>query len=106
MAFKGNFWHNDHSLRETKLMKKILDYLKKKWLTILLVLIAILGVGYWQLVYSAETVEVPVTQHPQVRTLEKTLDAPGVIDAKMKAQMRFAAGGLLTRLNFQEGDVV
>lgn len=77
---------------------------KRKWL-IIIVLIILLLVGN-NLIQAKKNQPVVTFAKPQIETITKTLDVSGVIDAKEKASLRFAAGGKVIYLGAKEGDNV
>lgn len=92
-----------------KMLKKTLHGIQKLWkekkwwiIGILVVLAFVVNRFYSQ---SKNKVVLNFT-HPQKETLVKTLEVSGVIDAKEKASLRFAAGGKVVYLGAQEGDMV
>lgn len=84
----------------------IISGVRRRWkLVVLLVLIAG-GLGYF-LYQRSQPEEVTVqTTNPQMQDITKTLEVSGVVDAKEKANMRFAMGGKVVYLGAKEGDVV
>lgn len=80
--------------------------IKRRWKLILLLLI-ILGIaGFF--IYRQQTAQ-KVRQtyiQPKYDDIVETLDVSGVIDAKEKASLRFAAGGKLTYLSASEGAIL
>ncbi len=88
------------------LSQKAWQFMQKRWKLLIFVLIIILGLGLWRY-RSLQAAENEQTfEKVQVRDLEKKLEVSGVVDAKEKANMRFAAGGKITYLGAQEGDRV
>lgn len=88
------------------MFSNITYYLKKRWKLILVLIV--LGVGLWW--FFSERQGTPEkeyrTQHPEVKTLKKTLDLSGRVNAKERARLRFIAGGKLVYLGAQEGESV
>lgn len=82
-------------------------FLKKRWKLSVLVL-AILAAGGFYYYRQTQAAAVPTytTEQPQRRDLTKILEVSGLVDAKEKARLRFIAGGKLTYLGAQEGDIV
>lgn len=70
-----------------------------------LVLVVGGGAWYWQ---NQQQRAIEVLEFTSVRrdTLLRTLNVSGVIEAKQKAMLRFAAGGKITYLGAKEGDLV
>jgi HlyD family secretion protein len=94
---------------KTRLTKIILTpfiFIKRKWKLAIVLVIVGTGIGLWQ--YKAAEARKPVYkfEHPAYRNITKTLEVSGVVDAKEKASMRFAAGGKVVYLGAKEGDLV
>lgn len=92
--------------RLIKLKTKLHAMLKKRW-KLILVLLLIIGGGaffYFQKQQAAKP-EITTT-NPERKTLVKTLDVSGIVDAKEKANLRFLAGGKITYLGAKEGSPV
>ena len=90
-------------------IKNILSSIKniwkeKKWLVIIVAaILLIIGNKLYQ---NKKNQPVLVFENPQIKNITKTLEVSGIIDAKEKASMRFAAGGKVVYLGAQEGDTV
>lgn len=81
-------------------------FIKKRWPWLLILLLVLGGIANWQWQkYQAARPELTF-QKPTQGNLTKTLEVSGVLDAKQRATMRFAAGGKVTYLGAQQGDVV
>lgn len=93
-----------HTLR--RLIGTIGTFLKRKWVLLLVLVLIIGGVGFWRYQQSQANKPKLTFEHPAYRDITKILEVSGVVDAKEKASMRFAAGGKLVYLGAQEGDVV
>lgn len=81
-------------------------WMRKHWiLTIFIVVIVIVVGGF---VYQRSRPKIEILKFTEVKKgkLVKTLSVSGVVDAKQKAVLRFAAGGKLTYLGAKEGDVL
>ncbi len=89
-----------------KFAQKSWQFVQKRWKLISVILLVLLGIGFWRYQNSQAAESDLIYQKAQVRDLEKTLEVSGVIDAKEKANLRFAAGGKVTYLGAQEGDQV
>lgn len=90
----------------TEFAQKTWQFIQKKWKLLSIILLVILGIGFW-LYQRSQTTESDLTyQKAQIRDLEKNLEVSGIIDAKEKANLRFAAGGKVVYLGAQEGDAV
>ncbi len=90
----------------TSFIKKLLTTVRRKWKLIVLLIIVGAGIGLWR--YKAAQASKPtyVFEHPTYRDIDKTLEVSGIIDAKEKASLRFAAGGKVVYLGAKEGDLV
>lgn len=90
----------------TTLPKKIVRWILRHWKLLLIILAALIGLGYWQ--YSQTQAQKPALTFvkPWRGNLTRTLEVSGVVDAKEKARLRFAAGGKITYLGANEGDWV
>lgn len=92
-----------------KKIKNIFTWIKnlwkeRKWLVIIAsIVLLIIGNRIYQ---NKKNQPVLIFENPQIKTITKTLDVSGIIDAKEKASMRFAAGGKVVYLGAQEGDTV
>lgn len=75
-----------------------------KWWFIIIA-IAIGGFLFWQNQQKANAPQLTFTK-PERKTITQSLEASGIIDAKEKALLRFAAGGKLTYVGAKEGDYV
>jgi RND family efflux transporter MFP subunit len=81
-------------------------FVKKNWKKILIVLAVVMLIG--GLRYKKVQADKPqlTFENPRYQNLTKALEVSGVIDAKEKANMRFAAGGKVVYLGAKEGDWV
>jgi len=80
--------------------------IRRRWKLILIVLLIAAGGGYWQY-RRAEAAKPDLTfEKPRTQDLTKTIQVSGVVDAKQKASLRFAAGGKVVYLGAQPGDMV
>lgn len=64
------------------------------------------GLGFWRYQQAQAQQNKLTFQKPEIRTLRKKLEVSGMVDAKEKANLRFAGGGKVTYLGAQEGDKV
>ena len=80
--------------------------IKKNWKILVAVLIALIIGGAWFFNNQQQTKQEIITANPEIKTLEKTLEISGVIDAKEKARLRFLAGGKVMFLGAKEGDSI
>ncbi len=87
-------------------VNSLLQFLHKNWKKILIIVL-IFGGGSG-LHYKKTQAQKPqlTFKHPQYRNLTKVLEVSGIIDAKEKARLRFAAGGKVVYLGAKEGDWV
>jgi RND family efflux transporter MFP subunit len=84
----------------------VVTFLKKRWKWIVLVLLILASIAWWQYgKYQAARPELTFKK-PSIENLTKTLEVSGIVDAKQRATMRFAAGGKVTYLGAQEGEAV
>lgn len=89
-----------------KILPRTVKFFKKHWkLIAFIVLIILVGTFLYYRRQQRNKVELTFT-NPRVETLTKTIEVSGVVDAKQKASMRFAAGGKVVYLGAQEGDYV
>lgn len=90
----------------TQLPRNILSWIRTHWKLSIIILLVLGGVVFWQVKQKQASV-VKLKFAPVEKTkLVEELSVSGVIDAKERATMRFAAGGKLTYLGAQEGDFV
>ncbi len=78
--------------------------IKQRWKLLTLIILVLIGGGYF--FYSKQQALQPKLKFtkPQVQDIVKTLEISGVVDAKEKASLRFAAGGKVVYLGAKEGD--
>lgn len=79
---------------------------KKRWKIIALAVVLLGGVGWYFLQANANGEQTQTFINPQRTDITQTLQVSGVVDAKEKARMRFAAGGKVVYLGAQVGDWV
>lgn len=87
-------------------LKSAITAIRKKWKLYLGILIVVIIGVYFVTKSNASNTEILVFQHPTIQPISKTLDVSGHVDAKEKVRLRFIAGGKLTYIGAQEGDVV
>lgn len=81
-------------------------FFQKRWKLLTIIAIVLLAIGFWQYRRRAgQKVEMTFIA-PERTKLTKTLDVSGIIDAKEKATLRFAAGGKVTYIGAKEGDTL
>lgn len=87
-------------------VKKIGTQVRRRWKLALLVLVVLAAASFF--FYSQQRAAQPKVTFikPEHTDLTKTLEVSGVVDAKEKAALRFAAGGKVVYLGAQEGDWV
>lgn len=95
------------------LQRKIADFLggvkttfKRRWKLLLVLALIAVGGGFWYYQQSKANQPVLTFEHPVRETITKTLDVSGIVDAKEKARLRFLAGGKVTYLGAQQGNLV
>jgi RND family efflux transporter MFP subunit len=76
-----------------------------RWKVMIALVLLVLG-GWWFFSQKQSQEEQLQTITPEYRTLIKTLDLTGVVDAKNKVRLRFLAGGKIVYLGVREGDWV
>lgn len=85
---------------------KVFSFIKRKWKTIIIVLLIIAGLAYYQYQKIQKNKPQLTFQKPEIKALTKKLEVSGIVDAKQKANLRFIAGGKVTYLGAKEGDWV
>ena len=88
-----------------KIFSKTLEFLKKKWKLLVVVLIVVAIIFAFLQNLNKNQVELTFI-NPIRKDLVSSVNIAGRIDAKEKAQMRFVAGGKLVYLGAKQGDVV
>ena len=92
--------------RITETLTRTSTLLKRRWKLLLVLAIVVGGLG-WYVVEQQAAENVPQTfVSPQRTSITESLELSGTVDAKQKAQLRFALGGKITYLGAQEGDFV
>lgn len=66
----------------------------------------IIIIGFWKYNQVQKNKPQLTFAHPHYQDLTKVLEVSGVVDAKQKANLRFAAGGKVVYLGAKEGDFV
>ncbi len=88
------------------MIARITELIKQRYKLILIVILVLTGSWlFYQRRIKPEETELSL-EKPQYRNLTKTLEVSGLIDAKRKARLRFIAGGKITYLGAQEGELV
>lgn len=87
-------------------IKKLLEGTRRRWKLVVFILAVLAIAGFWY--YKRQQAAQPnyTFIHPQIENLTKTLDISGIVDAKQKARLRFAAGGKVVYVGAQQGDQV
>jgi RND family efflux transporter MFP subunit len=92
--------------KEMSRLGSIVTFIKKRWKTILIVLLVIGGLAWWNYQRTSAN-QTPLTfESPKQENLTKTLEVSGTIDADEKARLRYLTGGKLTYLGAEEGSYV
>ena len=68
---------------------------QKRWKVIAIAVVLLAAAGWYFLSASANNTPEQTFITPEEKSLTQTLEISGVVDAKEKARMRFAAGGLI-----------
>jgi len=85
---------------------RVFRWIKKHWKLSLLIVLILVGVGFWQYKKKQAAVVQLKFETVQRTHLTEELSVSGVVDAKDRAVLRYAGGGKLTYLGAQEGDAV
>lgn len=89
-----------------KIIDRIIEIIKRRWKLLGIVILIVIGVGIFY--YQKQTANQPTITltSPERKTLVKTLDVSGIVDAKEKANLRFSLGGKVVYLGAKEGDPI
>lgn len=88
------------------LVRRVGKWFKRHW-KLSLFIVAVLSVGIFWWINQQRSKQVTLLfEKPRIQTLTQSLEVSGIVDAKEKALMRFAAGGKIVYLGAQEGDTV
>ncbi len=87
-------------------LKKAKHFIRKRWKLLALLLVILAGVLFWQQRRQAAQQVKLTFVSPERKKLVKTLEVSGIVEAKEKATLRFAAGGKVTYIGAKEGDVI
>lgn len=79
---------------------------QKRWKVIAIAVVLLAAAGWYFLSASANNTPEQTFITPEEKSLTQTLEISGVVDAKEKARMRFAAGGKVIYLGAKVGDWV
>ena len=88
------------------LIKGILTWFRQHWKLVGILLLAIGGISLFLYRRSQASQPQLTFTRPVVKDITKSLEISGMIDAKQKANLRFAAGGKVVYLGAKEGDFV
>lgn len=86
--------------------KSLRSVVRDYWKLGLLVAVILLGFFWWYQTQQAADQNAPEFINPTRGDIRQTITISGTVDAKEKARLRFIAGGKVTYLNAQEGDMV
>lgn len=81
-------------------------WIRRHWKALAIVLVLLIGGGYWYYQQNQANQPKLTFVHPIRESITKTLEVSGIVDAKEKARLRFLAGGKVTYLGAQAGNVV
>ncbi|MBW7955167.1 efflux RND transporter periplasmic adaptor subunit [Patescibacteria group bacterium] len=84
----------------------VAQWVRKHWKLSLFLLVIIIGVGYFGYKRSNPPPEQLEFVSVKRGTLTKKLNVSGIIDAKQKASIHYAAGGKVVYISAKEGDIV
>jgi RND family efflux transporter MFP subunit len=84
----------------------VLDFFKNNWKKILVIVLIAAAIGFFSYRKTQKDKPQLTFEQPRYQDLTKILEVGGVIDAKEKANLRFAAGGKVVYLGAKEGDLV
>ena len=90
----------------SRFFSSVWQFFKRHWLLVSILIVLAVGGGIWWVNKAAAQKQGLTFVKPERQNLTKTLEISGLIDAREKARMRFAAGGKLTRVNVVEGTQV
>jgi len=88
------------------ILSKLKLFWKNRWKLIIIFAVLVIFVGLILRNRSKANQEELVFEHPQVKSITKTLEVSGIVDAKERVRLRFLAGGKLTYLGAKEGDQI
>lgn len=89
-----------------KFLKRVGRWLKAHWLWILIVLVVLAGIGWWQWSKTQAAASQLKFENPTRETIERTVESSGTVRAERVARLRFLAGGKVTYVGATEGDMV
>lgn len=90
----------------TNFIGKLKSLIKKRWKLLLILVVLMTISGFWFINKQKKSQAVLVFVKPEYKTITKTLEVSGIVDAKQKARLRFLTGGKLTYVGIKEGDEV
>jgi RND family efflux transporter MFP subunit len=85
------------------LLERFGKLLRRRWKLLAILVVVLLVLGIFISKRQSGSKKVVKTEHPIYEDLVQTVDVSGVVDAKQKSSLRFAAGGKLTYLSASEG---
>ena len=97
---------NSLKKKTTKIENLIISFLKDNWKKILIIGAIIGAISWWRYNQVQKNQPQLTFEQPVSQNLTKVLEVSGVVDAKEKANLRFAAGGKVVYLGAKEGDLV
>ncbi len=97
---------NNFKVKISSIRVRSLEFFKKNWKRILIILVILGVIGGGKAYQDQKNKPVLTFEHPQYQDLTKVLEVSGIVDAKEKANLRFAAGGKIVYLGAKEGDFV
>jgi macrolide-specific efflux system membrane fusion protein len=90
----------------TKRLAGIFSWLQQHWKLVGIIVLVLAGGGWWLVSRNQTDTAQLIFIKPERKNLVKTLEVAGIVDAKEKARLRFAAGGKVVYIGAKEGDVV
>lgn len=83
-----------------------MTFVKRRWKLLAIIGVILILIVIWRNYQAQKNKPVLNFEPVAKRDIVKTLDISGVVDAKQKARLRFLAGGKVTYLGAQAGDMV
>lgn len=87
-------------------IRKFGRWIKEHWLWFVILAVVATGIGWWFWSKSQAADKELRFEKPQRQTIERTIDAAGIIRANQIARLRFLAGGKVTFVGPKEGEWV
>jgi len=88
------------------IINKAITWIKEHWKLLGIITLVVLGISFFLYRRSQAAQPVLTFTKPEVKDIAKTLEISGVVDAKEKANLRFAAGGKIVYLGAKTGDSI